>query len=148
LYVRTVLVKRPLLEEDILFFTHQSQTMMMDSSTLENVSIVPAEVVNHAKMDNETTKKAALALRAVNHTMRRQIIRLLDKNKRMAVTDIYVTLRLEQAVASHHLGILRNQKIVIAERLGREIFYSVNYARIGEIVLFLNKLAHAAVAGN
>ena len=40
-------------------------------------------------------KKAALVLRAINHPLRQQILRLLHQNAQMTVTSIYSKLSLE-----------------------------------------------------
>ncbi len=71
-----------------------------------------------------------MTLRAINHKLRQQIVKLLEENKRMNVTDIYVKLRLEQSVASQHLAILRRANIVITERDGKFIHYALNHSRI------------------
>ena len=91
-------------------------------------------------LDYSAVKSAAMTLRAINHKLRQQIIRLLEENKRMNVTDIYVKLRLEQSVASQHLAILRRANIVITERDGKFIYYTVNYKRIDEISQFVKDL--------
>jgi len=78
-------------------------------------------------------KKAAHIIRALNHKLRQQIIKLIHENKRMTVTTIYVKLHLEQSVTSQHLAILRTAGYVNTEREGKCIFYSVNYSRIAEI---------------
>ncbi len=82
------------------------------------------------------TKKAAMILRAVNHKLRQQMLKLLDESKKMTVTELYVKLRLEQSVASQHLAILRSAGIVSTERNGKFIFYSPDYARIAELIKF------------
>jgi DNA-binding transcriptional ArsR family regulator len=92
------------------------------------------------KVDYLRTKKAALILRAVNHKLRQQMIKLIDDYKKITVTELYVKLRLEQSVASQHLAILRRAGIVITERDGKFIYYSVNYARIAEVVKFVDDL--------
>ena len=92
------------------------------------------------KMDYVTVKNAAMTLRSINHKLRQQILKLLDENKRMNVTDIYVKLRLEQSVASQHLAILRRANVVSNERMGKEIFYSLNHARLTQIATFVHKL--------
>jgi DNA-binding transcriptional ArsR family regulator len=92
------------------------------------------------KMDYMHMKKAAMILRAMNHKLRQQMIKLLDENKKMTVTDIYVKLRLEQSVASQHLAILRRAGIVITEREGKFIYYAVNYNRISEVNDFVSEL--------
>jgi DNA-binding transcriptional ArsR family regulator len=78
-------------------------------------------------------KKAALILRAINHPLRQQMLRLLHQNKQMTVTSIYVKLRLEQSVASQHLAILRKAGFVNTTRDAKFIFYSVNYQRLQQV---------------
>ena len=79
-------------------------------------------------------KSAAMTLRAINHKLRQQIMKLLEENKVMNVTDIYVKLRLEQSVASQHLAILHRANIIVAEREGKFIHYSLNYYGIYNIM--------------
>src|SRR5215204_555806 len=85
------------------------------------------------KIDVIQLKKAALILRAVNHKLRQQIMKLIHQNTKMTVTEIYVKLRLEQSVASQHLAILRKAGFVKTERDGKFIFYSVNYDRLEQV---------------
>ena len=92
------------------------------------------------KMDYVAVKNASMTLRSINHKLRQQILKLLDENKRMKVTDIYVKLRLEQSVASQHLAILRRANIVSTERMGKEIYYFLNFARIEQLAAFVKKL--------
>ncbi len=91
-------------------------------------------------VDYYSLKKAALVLRALNHKLRQQILKLIDEKKKITVTEIYVKLRLEQSVASQHLAILRLAGIVITERDGKFIYYSVNHKRIEEIGHFAENL--------
>ncbi|MCU0335023.1 MAG: metalloregulator ArsR/SmtB family transcription factor [Chitinophagaceae bacterium] len=88
-----------------------------------------------------TLKKADLIIRALNHKLRLQIIRLLHDKEELTVTEIYVKLRLEQSVASQHLALLRRAGIVETRREGKFIFYSINTSRIEEI----HKLSKALV---
>src|SRR6187200_223736 len=92
------------------------------------------------KLDYVAIKTAAMTLRAINHKLRQQIVRLLEEHKRMNVTDIYVKLRLEQSVASQHLAILRRANIVRTERDGKFIHYSLNHSRIANIAQFVSDL--------
>lgn len=95
------------------------------------------------KLDYVAVKSAAMTLRSINHKLRQQIIRLLEENKRMNVTDIYVKLRLEQSVASQHLAILRRANIVLTERQGKFIHYSLNEKRIADIGRFVTALVNS-----
>ena len=92
------------------------------------------------KIDYYNVKKAALILRALNHKLRQQLLKLIEEEKKITVTEIYVRLRLEQSVASQHLAILRKAGIVITERQGKFIYYLINYKRIDEISRIVNEL--------
>ena len=48
------------------------------------------------KVDLLHSKKAAMILRALNHKLRQQIVKLIDEQQKMTVTEIYVKLRLER----------------------------------------------------
>lgn len=95
------------------------------------------------KLDYVAVKSAAMTLRAINHKLRQQIIKLLEENKKMNVTDIYVKLRLEQSVASQHLAILRRADIVVTERDGKFIHYALNHARIASVGHFVKELINS-----
>ena len=85
------------------------------------------------KINYHNLKKAALVLRALNHKLRQQILTLIETEKKITVTEIYVKMRLEQSVASQHLAILRRAGIVVTQRDGKFIYYTVNNKRIDEI---------------
>lgn len=87
-----------------------------------------------------SVKKAAMILRSINHSLRQQILRLIDENGKMTVTEIYVQLRLEQSVASQHLAILRKAGFVKTDRDGKFIYYSVNHKRLDELNHFIDDL--------
>jgi DNA-binding transcriptional ArsR family regulator len=95
---------------------------------------------NAVKIDYLNVKKASLVLRALNHKLRQQIVKMLDEKERMTVTEIYVNLRLEQSVASQHLAILRRAGIVRTERDGKFIYYHVNYPRLEQINNMVDEL--------
>lgn len=92
------------------------------------------------KIDLHNLKKAALVLRAVNHKLRQQILKLIDEHGRMTVTELYVKMRLEQSVASQHLAILRKAGFVKTDRDGKFIYYSVSMDRMDEVNQFLADL--------
>ena len=93
------------------------------------------------KLDYKQIKKASLITRAVNHPLRYRIMKLLDENKRVHVSQIYAKLHVEQAVTSHHLAILRKADLVITERAGKFIFYSLNYAHINRVMNIVRTMA-------
>lgn len=111
---------------------------MINSS--QSITISNKENSSSIKLDFLHLKKASLVLRALNHKLRQQMIKLLDESDRMTVTEIYVKLRLEQSVASQHLAILRRAGIVVTKRDGKFIYYAVNYNRIAEVNQFVEDL--------
>ncbi|HZH68812.1 MAG TPA: metalloregulator ArsR/SmtB family transcription factor [Chitinophagales bacterium] len=92
------------------------------------------------EFDQGVLRKSVLVLRAINHDLRQDIIRLLDNKGRLTVTEIYVNLRLEQSVASQHLALLRRAGVVTTVRDGKFIYYSVDKERIAQIQGLLNEL--------
>ena len=92
------------------------------------------------KVDLLNVKKAAVILRAINHKLRQQILRLLDEQTKLTVTEVYIRLRLEQSVASQHLAILRRAGFVKTERDGKFIYYMVNADRLHAINQFVDNL--------
>lgn len=92
------------------------------------------------KIDLLSMKKAALVLRAINHKLRQQILKLIDDQIKITVTDIYVRLRLEQSVASQHLAILRKAGFVVTEREGKFVYYRVSGERVEEVNSFIESL--------
>ena len=94
---------------------------------------VKETTVKSLPLETLITKSAAFVLRALNNPLRQKIIKVIHTQKRVNVTDIYIRLRLEQSVASMHLAILRNEGFVNTERVGTEIYYSINYDRFAEV---------------
>ena len=97
-------------------------------------------VAGELKIDIIQLKNAALILRAVNHKLRQQILKLIHQKGKMTVTEIYVKLRLEQSVASQHLAILRKAGFVNTVRDGKFIYYSVNHERLVQVHGFVQDL--------
>jgi DNA-binding transcriptional ArsR family regulator len=107
--------------------------MTVATLTNEQTNTAASETTDSLKINYHNLKKAALVLRALNHKLRQQILMLIETEKKITVTEIYVRLRLEQSVASQHLAILRRAGIVTTQRDGKFIYYTVNYSRIDEI---------------
>lgn len=85
-------------------------------------------------------ENATETLRAIAHPARIAIIDILYKNNTMSVTDIFEKLHLEQAVASHHLRILKGKKVVSVERKGKNSLYSLVSDDFYSIIKTLEKV--------
>ncbi|MDD5569595.1 MAG: metalloregulator ArsR/SmtB family transcription factor [Bacteroidales bacterium] len=91
--------------------------------------------MNKASVDRQSKINEAVdKLKAIAHPIRLDIIELLGRNKKMTVTEIYIELNLEQAITSHHLGILRDKGILRAVRKGKNIYYIIKQENILKII--------------
>jgi len=113
-----------------------SSAKTSQKSTPAKASVTPDSL----GINLQELKQVELIVKSLNHKLRLAIIKLLTDSPNMQVTAIYGKLKMEQSVASQHLGILRKAGIVSGERNGQSIYYSVNPARIAEISKFANKL--------
>jgi len=91
--------------------------------------------INHLEksatsLDFHSIKKVSMIFRALNHKLRQEILRMIDKRGQASVSEIYVDMRLEQSVASQHIAILRRSGLIIPEREGKFMKYKLNSARI------------------
>ena len=91
--------------------------------------------INHLEksatsLDFQSIKKVSMIFRALNHKLRQEIIRMIDKKGEASVSEIYVDMRLEQSVASQHIAILRRAGLILPERDGKFMKYKLNSVRI------------------
>jgi DNA-binding transcriptional ArsR family regulator len=85
---------------------------------------------------------AAEMLKAIAHPVRIAIVELLGSAQKKNVTEIYNALKIEQAVASHHLSILKNKGILFSERSGKNCYYSLKHQRLSQIIGCIDKCQH------
>lgn len=111
------------------------QTFKLDDET-----VILSKNGKEVELNYADLRKAVLVLRAVNHKLRQRIIDLLEDNHEMTVTDVYIELRLEQSVASQHLAILRRAGVVATDRRGKNIYYSLDKERLGQISTLVEDL--------
>jgi DNA-binding transcriptional ArsR family regulator len=95
----------------------------------------------NAQLDLQKLETAANRLRAMAHPMRIAIIELLTDNPKLTVTEIYETLGIEQASASHHLNILKNKGLLDSKRDGKMIYYSLRTHALMNIIECINQCA-------
>lgn len=92
-------------------------------------------------LDEKKLEKASKRLRSIAHPMRIQVLAMLTEKPKMNVTQIYTRLKIEQAAASHHLSLLRNNGILNAKREGKEIYYSINHDNLNHLIECINRCA-------
>lgn len=90
-------------------------------------------------IDLNKLESASEMLKAIAHPIRISIVNLLDGNKKMSVTEIFQLLKIEQAVASHHLSILKNKGVLLSERKGKNCNYYLKHQRLSQIIACIDK---------
>ncbi len=116
----------------------------MTSLAIQESTLSIKGLNNKSKITIQSKKlrNAAMVIRAINHGLRQDIIKLIEKNGKMTVSEIYAKLKLEQSVASQQLAILRNAGILSTEREGKYIHYSINVDRIKNIQSFIEDIVN------
>jgi ArsR family transcriptional regulator len=82
---------------------------------------------------------ASAILRAIAHPLRLKILNHISQNRKVNVHSIYSSLFLDQSITSQQLRILRDVKVVVTQRAGKEIYYSINIERLKTIATVLEK---------
>ena len=85
-------------------------------------------------LTQEQLQIATNILKVIAHPIRMSILSFLEDNEKLNVTQIQKYLEIEQSVASHHLGLLRDKGVLKSERVGKKIFYSLRYKNLTQIV--------------
>ena len=85
----------------------------------------------------KSVKKSLSLLKIILHEKRLDMIKIIDKEEKINVSDLYNRLKMDQSITSQHLGQLRNINGVTTTREGKCIYYSVNHEKLNEI----NKIA-------
>ncbi len=83
--------------------------------------------------DDRLRQLTADLLKALGQPTRLKILELLVQGER-CVCDIFPAIGGEQSNVSKHLGFLRSQGIVVAERRGMRVAYRLADARVGKLL--------------
>jgi ArsR family transcriptional regulator len=74
-----------------------------------------------------------IIFKALNDPTRRQILQLLQERD-MTAGEIVERFNISGPSISHHLDLLKQAKLVIAEKEGQYIYYSLNTTVVDEIM--------------
>jgi DNA-binding transcriptional ArsR family regulator len=90
-------------------------------------------------LNPENLEKAANMLKAIAHPIRISIIGCLEDGQKLTVTEIHIKLNIEQATASHHLGILRNKGVLSSKREGKNVYYYLKHETLKVLLNCVNE---------
>jgi DNA-binding transcriptional ArsR family regulator len=99
-----------------------------------NTQVMLQDEDKQVYIDYYLTRKAQLIFRAINHTLRQQLISAIDEHKELTVTQLMALLRLEQSIVSQHLAILRKAGIVLSKKVSKNVFYKLRYEKLEDIM--------------
>jgi ArsR family transcriptional regulator len=91
------------------------------------------------KINPEKLEDVATKLRALAHPSRIAIMNILETKGAMNVGELQKHLDVEQATMSHHLGILKTNRILKSFRKGRNNYYAIREDAIIRIAECLSK---------
>lgn len=75
------------------------------------------------------------------------LVHLAQGGKEQTVTDISCCCPVDLSVVSRHLGVLRDAGILVAEKRGREVYYTVQVAKLTAILRNLADALEACCPG-
>lgn len=81
----------------------------------------------HYSLDAAKLQKVATVLKTIAHPIRLEILTVLGSTEAMSVKDISsaIKLEVEQSLLSHHLVKLKDRGILISQKEGKYIKYSI-----------------------
>ena len=91
-------------------------------------------MVEVKELNADRLEIAASMLKAIAHPMRIAILKYLEGNKRLTVTQIHKLLGIEQSTTSHHLGILKDKGVLCSKREGKNTYYFLKYEILSQII--------------
>ena len=74
-----------------------------------------------------------IVFKALNDATRREILELL-KEKELTAGEIAAQFNMSWPSISHHLDLLKQAKLVVSEKEGQYIYYSLNTTVVDEIL--------------
>lgn len=69
------------------------------------------------------------------HPVRVRVLEILSASPTVSVTDLIADMGVEASRLSQHLSVLRTHHLVVSERRGSQVFYSLAYPRVADLLL-------------
>ena len=85
-------------------------------------------------LDVSKLDKVAYVLKTIAHPIRIGIVELLTHYDKMSVNEMCERLDSEQSLISHHLSVMKSKGILICEREGKQVFYSLRLMEVTKVI--------------
>jgi len=116
--------------------------------TTDNNAGNSADVVNNGStgentivLDSDILKRATLTLRAIRNPERKKILQVIGEKGSITVNEICRLLNMPQPVVSLNLSILRKARVVIDDRKGKNIYYTIDAVRLRQVMKAAKELS-------
>ncbi len=94
----------------------------------------PRRARRAAPSPTATIDNAARFFQALSHPVRLGVLAILVQQGRKSAGELSIALRVEASSLSHQLRTLREARLVVAERRGRQILYRLHDQHVAHIV--------------
>ena len=95
------------------------------------------------EFSDDLLETTANMLKCLGHPIRLRILDLLEANGEATVSEIWEALDIEQAVASQHLGLMRDKGILVRRKDGVNVLYRLGDPRALKVLACLRGTAEA-----
>jgi ArsR family transcriptional regulator len=100
---------------------------------------------NSSHISEQTLEDLADVFQILSDPHRLKILAALARNSTMNVTDLWKLLGQSQPAVSHHLSLMRANKLVRCDRRGKNNFYRLDFVRLSSLLEQLfDELGNAA----
>lgn len=90
-------------------------------------------ILTKRNISADKLSKMAETLKTIAHPVRLEILELLEEYGRLGVSEIQIYLDIEQSLLSHHLNKMKDKGILLSEREGKNLFYTISLKNIESI---------------
>jgi len=84
-------------------------------------------------MDTDAALQVAVRLKALADPVRLRLLSILLAKGEACTCDLAPAVGITEATTSHHLGLLRSNGMVSAERRGMNVYYRANRTALGAL---------------
>lgn len=92
-------------------------------------------------LGQERLEMAGEMVKAMGHPMRIAILDLLRGKSKVSVTEIFESLDISQAVASQHLTLMKDRRVLKSQKNGKQTLYRLRDKEIEAILDLVVKIA-------
>jgi DNA-binding transcriptional ArsR family regulator len=109
---------------------HSPYLRYKNKTELETIARIMSNQSSPRSHQHNTIKASSEIFRALAHPLRMRICAVIDDKNPACVHEIYNALGIEQSLASQHLRILRQAKLVHTRREGKLVYYLLDYGKL------------------